>query len=145
MKIALSIIFILTLNTVFGQSESEYHIDVELTECLDIEKNYTTSGMTQCIIDTTTRWDERLNKSYQALVKTLSIEQKKILINTQKLWIAYRDKEIEFSHQLYNDIQGTMWIPISAETKLNLTRHRTLELESYLDNKTIGNLPLVHE
>ena len=85
MKIALSIIFILTLNTVFGQSESEYHIDVELTECLDIEKNYTTSGMTQCIIDTTTRWDERLNKSYQALVKTLSIEQKKILIHTKKL------------------------------------------------------------
>ncbi|MDO7172767.1 lysozyme inhibitor LprI family protein [Mariniflexile sp. AS56] len=138
-EISLSIIFIFTLNGLFGQSKTGDQIDLELKNCLESEKNYTTSAMTQCVIDATKNWDERLNETYQTLLKKLSSEQKKILVNAQKSWIAFRDNELAFSNKLYHDMQGTMWIPIHAETRLNLTRQRTLEIESYLDNIAIEN------
>ena len=67
----------------------------------------------------------------------LTAEQKEKLKIAQREWIEYRDKEIEFLNKLYYDMQGTMWIPVAAQTKLDLTRKRTIEHESYLANLTI--------
>lgn len=85
----------------------------------------------------TEKWDTELNKTYKELLDLLTTEQKEKLKIAQREWIEYRDKEIEFSNQLYYDMQGTMWIPIAAQTKLDLTRKRTIELESYIANLTI--------
>lgn len=139
MKISICIFFILSLNLAIGQSETSVQIDSELTKCLEQETNYTTSGMTNCIIEATKKLDKRLNDSYQSLLKILTVEQKKMLVESQKSWIVYRDKEIEFSNQLYYDMEGTMWIPINAETKMNLTKQRILEIENYIENKKVGN------
>lgn len=137
MKLTLTVILFCILNLAFGQSEKEYPIDIELQNCLDSNVNYTTKGMTDCVVQATEKWDEKLNENYQKLLTLLTAEQKDKLIIAQREWIEYRDKEIEFSNQLYYDMQGTMWIPVAAETKLNLTRKRTIELESYIANLTI--------
>ena len=95
--------------------------------------------MTDCVVQATEKWDLELNKNYQKLLNILTAEQKEKLKLTQREWVEYRDKEIEFSNQLYYDMQGTMWIPIAAETKLDLTRKRTVEPENYIANLTIDN------
>ncbi|MCB0803072.1 MAG: DUF1311 domain-containing protein [Flavobacteriales bacterium] len=137
MKLTLTAILFCFLNLAFGQTEKEHPIDIELQNCLDSRVNYTTKGMTDCVVQATEKWDEELNKNYQELLTLLTAEQKDKLKIAQREWIEYQDKEIEFSNQLYYDMQGTMWIPVAAQTKLELTRKRTIELESYKANLTI--------
>lgn len=137
MKILLTIILNIFSVITYGQVNSTYQIDKELQDCLDSSENYTTKGMTDCVSRATEKWDTELNKVYKKLLDLLTTEQKEKLKITQRKWVEYRDKEIEFSNQLYYDMQGTMWIPVAAQTKLDLTRKRTIELESYIANLTI--------
>jgi len=139
MKIVLTLILIFTLNIVFGQTANTYPIDIELKTCLDSCVNYTTKGMTDCFIQSTEKWESELNLNYQKLQKLLTNVQKEKLINAQKQWLVYRDKELEFSNQLYLGMQGTMWIPVAVESKLELTKQRSLEFSNYISNLTIDN------
>ena len=137
MKILLTTILTIYTFITYGQVDSTYQIDKELQACLDSSENYTTKGMTDCVRMATEKWDTKLNKAYKELLDLLTAEQKEKLKIAQRQWIEYRDKEIEFSNQLYYDMQGTMWIPVAAQTKLGLTRKRAIELESYIANLTI--------
>ena len=137
MKLTLTAILFCLLNLAFGQTEKEHPIDLELQNCLDSSENYTTKGMTDCVVRATEKWDEELNKNYQELLTLLTAEQTDKLKIAQGKWVEYRNNEIEFSNQLYYDMQGTKWIPVAAQTKLDLTRKRTIELESYIANLTI--------
>ncbi len=137
MKILLTIILATFTAITYGQVDKTYKIDKELQDCLESSENYTTQGITDCVNKATLKWDTELNKKYKELLDLLTEEQKEKLKIAQREWIQYRDKEIEFINQLYFDMQGTMWIPIAAQTKLSLTRKRTIELESYIANLTI--------
>jgi uncharacterized protein YecT (DUF1311 family) len=137
MKLTLKAILFFLLNLAFGQTEKEHPIDLELQNCLDSSENYTTKGMTDCVVRATEKWDEELNKNYQELLSLLTGEQTDKLKIAQRKWVEYRNNEIEFSNQLHYDMQGTMWIPVAAQTKLDLTRKRAIELESYIANLTI--------
>jgi len=137
MKLTLTAILFCLLNLAFGQTVKEHPIDLELQNCLDSSENYTTKGMTDCVIRATEKWDEELNKNYQELLTLLTAEQKDKLKIAQRKWVIYRNNEIEFSNQLYYDMQGTMWITVAAQTKLDLTKKRTKEFESYIANLTV--------
>ncbi|WLD24047.1 lysozyme inhibitor LprI family protein [Flavobacterium dauae] len=139
MKKLFTIIMIVFSVMIYGQANNIHQIDKELEDCLNLEENYRTKGMLDCINSATTKWDVELNKTYKKLLSLLTVEQKEKLKIAQRKWIEYRDKEIEFSIQTYSDMQGTMWIPVSAQTKMDLTRQRTIDLENYIVNLTIGN------
>lgn len=137
MKLTLTAILFCLLHLAFGQTEKEHPIDLELQNCLDSSENYTTKGITDCVVRAAEKWDEELNKKYQELLTLLTVEQTDKLKIAQRKWVEYRNKEIVFSNQLYYDMQGTMWIPVATQIKLDLTRKRTIELESYIANLTI--------
>jgi uncharacterized protein YecT (DUF1311 family) len=109
-----------------AQSPVMHNIDKELDECVEKSENFTTQGTLDCIVKATEKWDKELNVKYKALMKLLTPDQKVKLKLSQKAWLDYRGKEISFSGQLYRDKQGTMWIPVAAETKMDLTKQRTL-------------------
>jgi len=138
MRIILTLILFFAINIVFGQTDKVYPIDVELKTCLDSSINYTTKGMTDCLVQASKEWEKELNKNYQKLLKLLSDEQKGKLINAQNQWIIYRDKELEFTNQLYGDMQGTMWILVEVQSNLELTKQRSLEFSNYISNLTLG-------
>ena len=137
MQITLTIILTIFSVITYGQVDSTYQIDKELQDCLNSSENYTTRGMTDCVSEPTEKWDIELNKAYIGLFDLLTTEQKENLKIAQREWIEYREKDIVFSNQLYYDIQGTMWIPVAVQTKLDLTRKSTIELENYIANLTI--------
>jgi len=139
MKKLFTIIMTVFSVMIYGQTNKIHQIDKELQDCLNLKENYTTKGMIDCVNTATTKWDIELNKTYKKLLSLLTVEQKEKLKIAQRKWMEYRDKEIEFSIQLYSDMQGTMWIPVAAQTKLDLTRQRTIDLENYIANLTIGN------
>ena len=119
------------VNMVTGQN-TEHNIDIELSACLEAEENYSTVAMTECITIAAKSWDFELNKKYRELQNYLTPAQKERLNASQKQWILYRDKEIAFSNQVYLDKDGTASILSIEQTKLELTRHRTLMFISYL-------------
>lgn len=139
MKLALTVMILLAFNQVSGQTEKNHQIDIELQYCLDSTENSTTTGMTTCMVKATQKWDKELNKNYDDLLSLLTQEQKEKFRIAQKKWMKYRDTEIEFSNQLYYDMQGTMWMIVAAEKKLELTKKRAIELLDYSESLTIEN------
>jgi uncharacterized protein YecT (DUF1311 family) len=111
---------------------------MKLQNCLDSSENYTTKGMTDGLVRATEKWEEELNKSWQELLPLLTTEQKGKLKIAQRRWLEYRNKEIEFSNQIYSDMRGTMWTPVAAQTKLELTKQRVIEIEAYMANLTMA-------
>lgn len=131
-KYVLTLVFIGSLNILFGQTE--HPIDLALQQCLDSEENFTTKGMADCVLKALDKWDSMLNKNYNELLQLLSDTQKEKLKTSQVIWLEFRDKEIDFSNQLYYDMQGTMWHTIATDRKLELTKNRALELSGYISN-----------
>jgi len=136
MRSILTTLLLFTFLLVHGQTEKKYPIDIELQKCLDSKENSTTQGMTECIIKAADSWDKELNKNYKTLLGLLTEEQKVKLRESQKQWIKYRDTELDFSKSFYNQMQGTMWIPVAAQTRLNLTKQRAIELSNYITTLT---------
>ena len=138
MRSILTILFLTTFLFLHGQTEKKHPIDVELQKCLDTKENYTTLAMTECIVKAADSWDIELNKNYKILLGLLTEEQKEKLKESQRQWIKYRDNELDFSRSFYTQMQGTMWIPVAARTRLNLTKQRAEELSDYISTLKTG-------
>jgi len=132
MKIIVTFILTFTSFISLAQEITENEIDDELLICLDSHENYTAQGMTQCMFEATKKYEILLNLKYNQLISILKNEQRESLKIAQKEWLKFRDQELKFSNQFYKNMEGTMWIPVSAETNLNLTRQRVTELDQYI-------------
>ncbi|WNJ17668.1 lysozyme inhibitor LprI family protein [Pontibacter sp. G13] len=108
-------------------------IDIELDLCLEADSNFTTNAMISCLNTAYMAWDNDLNEHYQLIMDQLSTELQDHLRNSQRSWMAYRDREVEFMMEMYGSFQGTMWKLSIMDRKLEITRKRALELHDYLD------------
>ncbi len=99
-----------------------------------IEKDPSTAGMVGAIDDALAKWDAKLNASYKALEKKLPANEWKELVEAQKAWVAFRDLQLKALASTYDRMEGTMWVPIHAETAMGITRQRAQFLEVMLDH-----------
>jgi uncharacterized protein YecT (DUF1311 family) len=137
----LTVILLLVTTTLFSQNDTakKHPIDIKCEQCLKADANLTTAGMIKCEIIALKEWDTELNKYYKSLMTTLSPEAKEKLKAAQIKWLDYRDTEILFSHKMYADLKGTMFLVISAGRITEITRQRALDLKAYYDTLTINN------
>ena len=96
-----------------------------------MEQDGSTSGMTDCNEKEYSAWDSELNKNYNALMKILSEKQKVALKASQVQWIKFRDLEFATSGAIYNEMDGTMYIPMSVASRTRVVRDRALQLLAY--------------
>jgi uncharacterized protein YecT (DUF1311 family) len=134
-KWALIAIFGLSVFLLRGQT-ADHIIDKELSTCLDSDSNYSTAAMADCFKIAAEKWDAELNIKYKEVLRHLSPSQKELFRSSQKQWIVFRDKEIQFSNQLYLERDGTAMSLSSAQTKLELTRQRTMMFMAYIADLT---------
>jgi uncharacterized protein YecT (DUF1311 family) len=92
--------------------------------------------MTSCVNDATKKWDNELHKKYKELMSILD-SRRDLLRASQREQLLFVNKELEFSNKFFIDMEGTMWIPISAQTKLDITRNRVEELANFFSLLTI--------
>lgn len=86
-----------------------------------------TQNMLNCIHAETERQDDRLNAVYKKLMANLRKAQQERLKKAQRLWIQYRDANVEF----YGDPEGgTLARVTAASTFLQMTADRADELEA---------------
>ncbi|QQS28272.1 MAG: DUF1311 domain-containing protein [Sphingobacteriales bacterium] len=118
--------------TSFAQNNSnstEDPIETKLNTCM--ENNPSTMGVVQCLDTAYLEWDAELNKYYKLLQTVVSKDQKTSLRTVQLSWIEYRDKEFELLQKLYESKEGTMFIPMIVYDKVEIVKHRALELKSH--------------
>ncbi len=111
----------------------EDKIDRELQSCLDKKENQTTAGMVDCAYKALNQWDAKLNATYKSLLVKLDSTAKNTLIEAQRQWIKFKEKEIGLIDATYGSAQGTMWRIVRAQKVMNLTRDRSIELEDLLE------------
>jgi len=97
------------------------------TVCMD-NSGGVTVAMIDCIVQETTRQDQRLNKAYKSVMAQLSPERKDQLKKAQRAWIGFRDANCTF----YADPDGGSLARVSAnDCVLQATATRAQELESF--------------
>lgn len=104
---------------------------------LRMETDYSTQGMNQTIYEAEKRYDKLLNKYYKALLEKLQGEDKKVLIETQKSWIAFKNNEIKLIGTVFSDKYtggGTMYSNVRADRVFEITKKRAIELALYMTN-----------
>lgn len=109
----------------------EHPIDATLGACM--EENPSTAGMIECVDDAYAAWDRELNDAYGALMKRLAPAQKEALRKSQRQWLAWRDAEFESIDALYGSLEGTMFLPMRVDERMQIVKTRALALRGYLD------------
>ena len=122
---------ILLPSTLRAQERPVNPIDKALDACT--EKNPSTAGMVECTEIAYKKWDQELNKNYQALLRKLKPADKQVLISSQRSWIAFRDNEFKLIDSLYDQLQGTMYIPMRYDARMEIVKHRALALSDHMD------------
>ena len=56
-----------------------------------------------------------------------------LLKSAQLSWITYRDSEFKLIDSIYDGIQGTMYIPMRIDEKMQIVKQRALALASHVD------------
>ena len=136
-KLFFALVSILLLATVsIAQVETPHPIDKALEACID--KNGSTAGMVECTDKAYAAWDKELNKNYGGLMRALKPKQKETLRLAQLEWIKYRDLDFKLIDSVYDMMQGTMYIPMRIDARMEIIKKRALELKGYLDLATEG-------
>lgn len=114
-------------------ADSAHPIDTKMKNCLDATSSF--NQQKSCLSTANHQWDEELNKSYKALMSLLNKEQKVVVRDSQRKWIAYRDSQIKVINIIYAGYWETASLTRIMAT-MNLTREKALELrESSISRK----------
>jgi len=135
-KNLIAIITVLTFfpaQLAFTQDVTEHPIDKKLDKC--IEKNMTTTGMSNCTYEAEKEWDVEMNKYYKLLMGILSKEEKKLLRQAQKAWLKFREAEFEIIKTIY-PTDATVFSNIRSADAMAIVKDRTLQLKAYYDEIT---------
>lgn len=125
------LILILFLPALAYGQETIHPIDKALGICT--EKDPSTAGMVRCIDIAYRDWDKELNKNYQSLMRKLKPADKSLLKSAQLEWLKYRDAEFKLLDTIYDKLQGTMYIPMRIDQKMQFIKRRAEELASHVD------------
>jgi len=107
-----------------AQEPTQHPIDKALEVCID--KNGSTAGMVECTDKAYAAWDKELNKNYGELMRTLKPSQKETLRLAQLEWIKFRDLDFKLIDSVYDRMQGTMYIPMRVDARMELVKKRAL-------------------
>ena len=129
-KIFFAIIFFILI-PIRVSAQDNNPIDKELSECMD--KDPSTHGVLQCIDKAYQKWEDELNSCYKKLTDMLDDEGKSSLKEAQRKWIEFRDLEFKNIENIYSFKEGTMYLPMQALDKMDILKHRALELKDFYE------------
>jgi uncharacterized protein YecT (DUF1311 family) len=113
------------------ENKSEHPIDKWFGKC--VAQDNSTAGMRECYSKAYDLWDKELNKAYRDLMNKTNAEGKKALKSAQQSWIKYRDSEFKLNNQIVGTREGTMWLLVGDEDRMQIIKKRALDLRRYED------------
>jgi uncharacterized protein YecT (DUF1311 family) len=130
-RYSLPVLLLLFATAVCAQETKPHPIDKAYDICT--EKNPTTGELVECAETAYKKWDLELNKNYRALMRRLKPAGKQLLKTSQLSWITHRDNEFKLIDSLYDELQGTMYIPMRYDEKMQVVKRRAMALSDHLD------------
>jgi uncharacterized protein YecT (DUF1311 family) len=109
----------------------KHPLDLWLDGCT--QRDPSTRGMNECLAQAYAGWDQELNRTYRELLSRLDEASQDALRESQRAWIAFRDREFTLLDKLYGSMEGTMYVTMRLADRVDLIKRRTLELQSYAD------------
>jgi uncharacterized protein YecT (DUF1311 family) len=133
-RLHLTLAFLLALfacgpMTLRAGDKEENKIDRWLTAAL--EKNTSTAGMRKALNEAREMWDGEMNATYQRLQKLLTKDQQKVLRESQRCWLAFRDADNRAIEDLIASRSGTMNQLTATDLGMQRVRDRALQLAAY--------------
>jgi len=135
-QLILSILILFLAISAFAQDykpivdEDKQKIDKFMDDLID--RDSTTTGISNAHSAAEEKWDIVLNKYYKLLMGILDKEGQKRLKEAQLAWIKYRDAEIENIYtNLLKASGGSSQINMASAEILGLTEDRALKLKEY--------------
>ncbi|HLT47945.1 MAG TPA: lysozyme inhibitor LprI family protein [Rubricoccaceae bacterium] len=122
-------LLLLAVPTAAQTVEAEDPIDQRLGACMDADPS--THGMLRCLDAAYDDWDAELNRAYERVMAELEPEAADVLRDAQRRWLAFRDAEFAALDAVYGRMEGTMWLPIHLDRKVDLVRRRAEALRDY--------------
>jgi uncharacterized protein YecT (DUF1311 family) len=122
-------LFIFTLFYFSIAYSADDNLSKQYESCM--KKANSTQDMLECGDAEYKLQDVRLNKAYKALQQNLNTERKKQLLDTQRLWIKFKESNCNF----YFDPDGGSMAKLNANSCLmSSTAYRAKELENLAKN-----------
>jgi len=106
--------------------ELKQNIDSTLQQCKMDAVN--TIDSKNCYIKATTEWDLELGNQYKLLMNGQPDNVRTALRDSQRQWIKYRDQYASAIDVFYKQQGGTISSLNAAESKLNITRDKAIDL-----------------
>lgn len=129
-KLLLSSLLLFPLASYAQELPNEHPIDKFFSSCKGLEGS--TAEAVECVNQAEKMWDKELNRVYRALNQRLKPAGKKDLLSAQKSWIKYRDAEFKRIDSMFEELSGTMYVPMQAYRRMQILKTRTLELDNDL-------------
>jgi uncharacterized protein YecT (DUF1311 family) len=129
--LATVLIAAVSVHAVAEDAPRKHPIDVK-TEAEE-EKAMSTADQTEVQANALKLWDAEMNRVYGELKKRLKPATFTALQAAQRDWLKYREGQRKFLGELYQEFEGTMYIPMHAAAVKEITRARTLELTRLLE------------
>ncbi|MFM9905134.1 MAG: lysozyme inhibitor LprI family protein [Pyrinomonadaceae bacterium] len=104
-------------------------IDVAQAQCL--KTHHGTMPRAKCYSAASDAWQKKEEASYEILLKILSPQMKKELVDGQTAWIEYQKEEEALISDLYTS-RGTGYIAVRIIEITKAYKARALDLESHL-------------
>ncbi|WP_435138254.1 lysozyme inhibitor LprI family protein [Formosa sp. A9] len=138
---------VLKLNDTFTEKQNEFASElyreftidtfkIEERQRLQLDIDYSTTGMVKHTLVAHEEYDKLLNKYYLKLLNSLNDTDKKTLKKSQRNWVEFRDSEQELNGALtanYYSGGGSIQSIFASSRILELTKNRVIELYHYLN------------
>jgi uncharacterized protein YecT (DUF1311 family) len=110
--------------------ERERCVGVIADACLEKSDDPSTFGMADCSRREYAVWDDRLNATYQKLMKELDAKQQRELRELQRAWIAFSNRKCAFYRVMQPE--GSIVIPIASYCSMQEVGRQAAFLETML-------------
>lgn len=94
------------------------------------DKDPSTAGIVAAIDWEEQQWDALMNSAYRNLLAKLPEKARDSLRASQRAWLAFRDAEQRAQSSLFSTRDGTMYIPMAADARMRIVKHRATDLAS---------------
>jgi uncharacterized protein YecT (DUF1311 family) len=111
--------------------EKVHPIDKAYDDCISTDTS--TSNLIECAGTAYEQWDQELNRVYKELQSKLDDQGRRMLRDSQRKWIEFRDLEFELLGRIYSQMSGTMYVPWHVYSRARIVKERTLLLTKYIE------------
>lgn len=133
--ILLSLLLLLPLSAA-EPADEQHRIDTWLDK--KMETAFSNQSMVQALHEARDMWDGEMNATYKRLMKLLNPAEQKLLRESQRKWLAFRDADRKAIDDIVTSQQGTMWLLIGAESAMTRVKERANHLLSMEHSVTLG-------